>query len=74
MSIAREPSPAASASREYHLTNAKCPTCDHEGLAREGRLRLTLVLKDAFGNSTIIFEKAKKRRISVRELKRLRFA
>jgi len=37
--------------------------------AREGKLRFTLVLKDPFGNSTIISEKAKKRRIGKRELK-----
>jgi len=41
--------------------------------AREGKLRFTLVLKDPFGNSTIISERAKKRRISVRELKGLKF-
>jgi zinc finger protein len=41
--------------------------------AREGMLRFTLVLKDPFGNSTIISEKAKKRRISARELKGLKF-
>jgi zinc finger protein len=41
--------------------------------AREGKLRFTLVLKDPFGNSTIISEKAKKRRIGERELKRLKF-
>jgi len=42
-------------------------------LARERKLRFTLVLKDPFGNSTIISEKAKKRRIGERELKGLRF-
>jgi zinc finger protein len=41
--------------------------------AREGKLRFTLVLKDPFGNSTIISEKAKKCRISERELKGLKF-
>ena len=41
--------------------------------AREGKLRFTLVLKDPFGNSTIISEKAKKRRIGQRELKGLKF-
>ena len=41
--------------------------------AREGKLRFTLVLKDPFGNSTIISEKAKKRRIGKRELKGLKF-
>jgi len=41
--------------------------------AREGKLRFTFVLKDSFGNSTIISEKAKKRRIGERELKRLKF-
>ena len=40
--------------------------------AREGKLRFTLVLKDPFGNSTIISEKAKKRRIGRRELKGLK--
>jgi C4-type Zn-finger protein len=40
---------------------------------REGKLRFTLVLKDPFGNSTIISEKAKKRRIGRRELKGLKF-
>ena len=40
--------------------------------AREGKLRFTLVLKDPFGNSTIISEKAKKRRIGGRELKGLK--
>lgn len=42
-------------------------------LARETKLRFTLVLKDPFGNSTIISEKAKKRRIGTRELKGLKF-
>ena len=37
--------------------------------AREGKLRFTLVLKDPLGNSTIISEKAKKRRIGKRGLK-----
>jgi zinc finger protein len=41
--------------------------------AREGKLRFTLVLKDPLGNSTIISEKAKKRRIGKRELKGLKF-
>ena len=41
--------------------------------ARKGRLRLKLVLKDPFGNSTIISEKARKRRMSARELNRLKF-
>jgi len=41
--------------------------------AREGKLRFTLVLKDPFGNSTIISERAKKRRIGARELKGLKF-
>ena len=36
-------------------------------------MRFTLVLKDPFGNSTIISEKAKKRRIGRRELKGLKF-
>jgi C4-type Zn-finger protein len=42
-------------------------------LAREGNLRFTLMLKDPFRITTIISEKAKKRRISVRELKGLKF-
>lgn len=41
--------------------------------AREGRLRFTIVLKDPFGNSTIISEKAKSRTIGVRELSSLKF-
>ena len=41
--------------------------------AREGKFRFTLVLKDPFGNSTIISDKAEKRRISARELKGLKF-
>jgi len=41
--------------------------------AKEGKLRFTIVLKDPFGNSTIISEKAKKRRIGRRELKGLKF-
>ncbi len=41
--------------------------------AREGKLRFALVLKDPFGNSTIISDKVKKRRIGVRELKGLKF-
>jgi hypothetical protein len=73
MSNASEPSHAASASTDYHLADAKCPTCDREWLAREGKLRFTLVVKDSFGNSTIISEKAKRRRISVRELRGLNF-
>ena len=36
-------------------------------------MRFTLVLKDPFGNSTIISEKAKKRRMGRRELKGLKF-
>ena len=35
-------------------------------------LRFTLVLKDPFGNSMIISQKAKKRRIGERELKGLK--
>lgn len=35
-------------------------------------LRFTLVLKDLFGNSMIISQKAKKRRIGERELKGLK--
>jgi C4-type Zn-finger protein len=41
--------------------------------AREDKLGFTLVLKDPLGNSTIISEKAKKRRIGKRDLKRLKF-
>jgi zinc finger protein len=41
--------------------------------ARKGTLRFTLVLKDPFGNSTIICEKVRKRRMSARELNRLKF-
>jgi len=41
--------------------------------ARKGRLRLTLALKDPFGNSTIISPKARRRRMSTRELKNLRY-
>lgn len=39
---------------------------------RKGKLRLTLALKDPFGNSTIMSPKAKRRRMSARELKRLK--
>jgi C4-type Zn-finger protein len=42
--------------------------------AREGKLTLTLMLKDPFGNSTIISRKAKKPGISVRELKGLKLS
>jgi zinc finger protein len=41
--------------------------------AREGRSRFTLILKDPSGNSTIASEKAKKRKMNVRELNRLKF-
>ena len=41
--------------------------------AREGKLPITVVLKDPFGNSGIISKKAKKRRLSTRELNSLRF-
>ncbi len=41
--------------------------------ARGGKLRFTLELKDPLGNSTIVSEKAKRRRISARELGRLKF-
>jgi zinc finger protein len=41
--------------------------------AKEGKLEFTLVLKDPFGNSTIVSEKAKRRKMSVRELNRLKF-
>jgi zinc finger protein len=41
--------------------------------ARKGKLQLTLALKDPFGNSTIISPKAKRRRMSTRELKKLKY-
>jgi len=41
--------------------------------SKEGRLKITLVLKNPFGNSTIVSEKAKKRTIGLRELSRLKF-
>jgi len=41
--------------------------------AREGKLRITVVLKDPFGNSAIVSKKAKRRRMSIRELNRLKF-
>lgn len=41
--------------------------------AKEGKLKFTLVLKDPFGNSTIVSEKAKRRKMSARELNRLKF-
>jgi len=41
--------------------------------SKEGRLKFTLVLKDPFGNSTIMSEKAKKRAMGARELSRLKF-
>jgi zinc finger protein len=41
--------------------------------AREGRLGFTLELKDPLGNSTIISEKVKRRRLGARELNRLKF-
>jgi zinc finger protein len=41
--------------------------------AREGKLRITVVLKDPFGNSGIVSRKAKRRRMSTRELNRLKF-
>ncbi len=41
--------------------------------ARKGRAKFTVILKDPFGNSTIISEKAKKRRMGTRELNRLKF-
>ena len=41
--------------------------------AKQGKLGLTLTLKDPFGNSTIISEKAKKRKIGEGELNRLKF-
>jgi len=36
--------------------------------AREGKLRVTVVLKDPFGNSGIVSKKVKRRRMSTREL------
>ncbi|RLF31029.1 MAG: hypothetical protein DRN07_07880 [Thermoplasmata archaeon] len=39
---------------------------------RNGKLGFTLILKDPFGNSGIISKKAKKRRLSKRELKNLK--
>jgi C4-type Zn-finger protein len=42
-------------------------------LAREGNLRFTLMLKDPFRITTVISLKGKKRRISVRELKGIKF-
>jgi C4-type Zn-finger protein len=41
--------------------------------SKRGRAEVHAVLKDPFGNSTIISEKAKKRRIGRRELKGLKF-
>ena len=41
--------------------------------AREGKLKFTLVLKDPFGNSAIVSEKAKRRMMNARELNRLKF-
>jgi len=41
--------------------------------ARGGKLRFTLVLKDPFGNSTIVSHKTKRRKISGRELSNLKF-
>ncbi|WP_455285743.1 ZPR1 zinc finger domain-containing protein [[Eubacterium] cellulosolvens] len=41
--------------------------------ARKGRAKFSVILKDPFGNSTIISEKAKKRRMGARELNRLKF-
>jgi len=40
---------------------------------RESKVRFTLIVKDPLGNSTIISGKAKRRRISHRELNKLRF-
>lgn len=40
--------------------------------AREGKLRVTVVLKDPFGNSGIVSKKVKRRRMSTRELDRLK--
>lgn len=42
--------------------------------AREGGLTSTLMLKDSFGNSTIISNKTKKRRMGTRELEGLNFS
>ena len=41
--------------------------------SRRGQVEVHAVLKDPFGNSTIISEKAKKRRIGGRALKGLKF-
>jgi zinc finger protein len=41
--------------------------------AREGKLRITVVLKDPFGNSGIVSRKVKRRRMTTRELNRLKF-
>jgi len=41
--------------------------------SKRGRAEVHVVLKAPFGNSTIISEKAKKRRIGRRELKGLKF-
>ena len=65
MSDKFEQSLPASARREYHLVYTKCPTVPELGV--------WIVLKEKLGNSTIISEKAKKRRIGERELKGLKF-
>lgn len=41
--------------------------------AMEGRVHVTLMLKDPFGNSAILSQKTKTRRMSVRELNKLKF-
>lgn len=41
--------------------------------AKDGKLRFTLVLKDPFGNSSILSEKARRRKIGLKELSRLKF-
>ncbi|MEM5869774.1 MAG: ZPR1 zinc finger domain-containing protein [Candidatus Aenigmatarchaeota archaeon] len=42
------------------------------GKMREGKEKFTLILKDPFGNSAIISPKAKKRKLSEKELKKLK--
>jgi len=43
------------------------------GRAREGKLRITIVLKDPFGNSGIVSSKARRHRLSIKELNSLKF-
>lgn len=42
------------------------------GRMREGKEKFTLILKDPFGNSAIFSQKAKKRKLSEKELKKLK--